>query len=68
MSETHMESGGCIQDKQKKDLFWEKNKAKEMETSLEWFSRLQKWLYVLPIRKRNLFPYPLNSGWPDDLI
>lgn len=44
MSETHMESGGCIQDKQKKDLFWEKNKAKEMETSLEWFSRLQKWL------------------------
>ena len=35
----HMECVDWLQDKQKKDLFWEKNEAKEMEMSLEWFSR-----------------------------
>ena len=50
-----MDCGDWLQDKQKKDLFWEKNEAKETEMSLEWFSRLHKWLNHLLSRREIYF-------------
>ena len=55
ISKRHMDCGDWLQDKQKKDLFWEKNEAKETEMSLEWFSRLHKWLNHLLSRREIYF-------------
>lgn len=62
-----MESGDWIQNEQKRtslEKMTRQDDANKTEGSLEWCDRLQKWSQILPIRKGNLFPYPLNLGWP----